>query len=554
VTACPCAPPKAARDCAACSKRWKAEVTREGLWLISTAEESKGERFRVVATAVGRAADVTQPSRLRVNGASSPHSVSGDETSPEPAGEDAGATSEGVLPSLGTVEVAGDVVRFIRRGLTEEYRVSVDGVQQDFIIAQRPGGRGPLRVDLDVAGARAEPLANGARLVLEGSGRKLNYDRLRVTDATGKELPTRMEVVSESARGSYPFIADQGNSTSQSARGLAQSKTLREFKGGMSRRQLLDCASPLALSDDAANASEALKVGTMKRPEVRAPALAVLVEDTEAVYPIRIDPTFSDADWFGLGAFSGANGSVYASVVDGSGNLYIGGSFTAVGEAQASSIAKWDGSAWSALGSGMNSQVYALAVSGSDLYAGGYFTTAGGVSANYIAKWNGSAWSALGLGMNNSVSALAVSGSDLYAAGGFITAGGVSANRIAKWNGSAWSALGSGMNDYVSALAVSGNDLYAGGGFITAGGKVSGYAARAYIGIRPRLSILRSGANVTLSWPSAGTAGFLLEHAPTVAHPASWTANGAPVTDNTTNKSVSIPATSSQQFFRLRKP
>ena len=31
---------------------------------------------------------------------------------------------------------------------------------------------------------------------------------------------------------------------------------------------------------------------------------------------------------------------------------------------------------------------------------GGYFTTAGGVTANYIAKWNGSAWSALGSGMN----------------------------------------------------------------------------------------------------------------------------------------------------------
>ena len=58
----------------------------------------------------------------------------------------------------------------------------------------------------------------------------------------------------------------------------------------------------------------------------------------------------------------------------------------------ASHIAKWDGANWSALGSGMNRTVYALAVDGAgDLYAGGDFTTAGGVSANYIAKWNGSA-------------------------------------------------------------------------------------------------------------------------------------------------------------------
>ena len=37
-------------------QKMEGEVTREGLWLMSTAEESKGERFRVMAAAVGRAA------------------------------------------------------------------------------------------------------------------------------------------------------------------------------------------------------------------------------------------------------------------------------------------------------------------------------------------------------------------------------------------------------------------------------------------------------------------------------------------------------------------
>ena len=77
---------------------------------------------------------------------------------------------------------------------------------------------------------------------------------------------------------------------------------------------------------------------------------------------------------------------------------------------------------------------------------GGKVHQCGRVAANCIAKWDGSAWSALGSGMNGYVSALAVSGTNLYAGGGFTTAGGVPANRIAKWDGSAWSALGSGMD------------------------------------------------------------------------------------------------------------
>src|SRR5207247_2034491 len=99
----------------------------------------------------------------------------------------------------------------------------------------------------------------------------------------------------------------------------------------------------------------------------------------------------------------------------------------------------------------MNIAVHALAVSGSDVYAGGAFTTAGGSAANHIAKWDGSSWSPLGSGIGGgsfpiSVRALAVSGSDVYAGGYFTTAGGTAAKFIAKWNGSSWSGLGSGIS------------------------------------------------------------------------------------------------------------
>ena len=166
----------------------------------------------------------------------------------------------------------------------------------------------------------------------------------------------------------------------------------------------------------------------------------------------------------------GTNGVVSASVIDAGGNLYVGGGFTAAGNVFANQIAKWDGTSWSPLGTGMNGNVFALAVSGTDVYAGGSFLTAGGVAVNRIAKWDGTSWSPLGTGMNSTVWALAVSGTDVYAGGAFTTAGGVSANYIAEWDGTSWSALGTGMNNGVRALAVSGTDIYAGGGFTTAGG------------------------------------------------------------------------------------
>ena len=226
-------------------QKLEGQVTPEGLWLTSTVEPQTGEKFRVVARAVGRAGALT------------------------------------ALPPQGTVTVADKLARCVRPGLTEEYSVSVDGVRQDFVVAQRPAGDGALRVELDVTGARAEALVNGARLVLDGSGRKIAYSRLHVVDAEGKELTARMEVTTDTR-------------------------------------------------------------------------LAVLVEDAAATYPVRIDPTFSDADWISMGGLPGANGTVYATVVDGSGNLYIGGDFTIVGEVLANNVAKWNGSAWSALGSGVN--------------------------------------------------------------------------------------------------------------------------------------------------------------------------------------------------------
>ncbi|MFZ4766238.1 MAG: hypothetical protein ACOYMN_14910, partial [Roseimicrobium sp.] len=51
---------------------------------------------------------------------------------------------------------------------------------------------------------------------------------------------------------------------------------------------------------------------------VRSPTrLALQVQDAGAVYPVRIDPTFSDADWVSLNpGIPGSNGRIKAAVVD----------------------------------------------------------------------------------------------------------------------------------------------------------------------------------------------------------------------------------------------
>ena len=79
--------------------------------------------------------------------------------------------------------------------------MSVDGVRQDFVIEQRPEGTGPVRLELEVDGAKAEAMGDGARLVLADGGRKLVYNRLKAQDARGKEVKARMEVVSAGRRG-----------------------------------------------------------------------------------------------------------------------------------------------------------------------------------------------------------------------------------------------------------------------------------------------------------------------------------------------------------------
>jgi trimeric autotransporter adhesin len=188
--------------------------------------------------------------------------------------------------------------------------------------------------------------------------------------------------------------------------------------------------------------------------------------------------------WSMLGP--GLEGSrVTALALDAAGALYAGGEFTQAGGVAAVNVARWDGTHWSPLGAGLSNDPYdawvlALAVRGTEVFAGGFFTQAGSVNANCIARWDGSAWSALGAGVDDrnylpQVTSLSVRGSDLFVGGAFAIAGTGAAAQVARWDGTHWFALGQGLGRYfgdipVQALAETDGDLVVGGRFVSAGG------------------------------------------------------------------------------------
>lgn len=130
--------------------------------------------------------------------------------------------------------------------------------------------------------------------------------------------------------------------------------------------------------------------------------------------------------------------------------LYVGGRFTAAGGLPANNIAKWNGSTWSALASGLEFPVMALVAfddgAGAKLYAGGDWVSVANPQDWRLRRWDGAAWSTVSGEFDGAVHGLTVfddgTGSALYASGAFSHVGGTAADRIARWDGSSWSALG----------------------------------------------------------------------------------------------------------------
>lgn len=154
--------------------------------------------------------------------------------------------------------------------------------------------------------------------------------------------------------------------------------------------------------------------------------------------------------------------------------LYVGGGFTAAGGVPANSIARWDGSTWMPLGSGLQlngsfGNVQKMVEyddgSGPALFVCGTFDHAGGVPASSIAKWSHGVWSALpGSPPGTQFFSMSVfddgDGSALYVG---------RSGPVMKWKGGSWWALGQGPIGQFNAMYAfddgqgGGEALYVGG-------------------------------------------------------------------------------------------
>ncbi len=146
---------------------------------------------------------------------------------------------------------------------------------------------------------------------------------------------------------------------------------------------------------------------------------------------------FNGTFWSSIGTVGIPGVSMVNAMKSYNGSLYVGGMFDVVGGVTVGNIARWNGTNWSALGTGLTgvnpAMVTALEVYDNKLFAGGTFQNAGGTVTNNIASWNGTSWSTFGTGANGSINSLITYLGSLIACGNLTTINNVYTGTIARY-------------------------------------------------------------------------------------------------------------------------
>lgn len=163
-------------------------------------------------------------------------------------------------------------------------------------------------------------------------------------------------------------------------------------------------------------------------------------------------------NWAGIGEFNHGVFSLSTDAV--SDELYLIGGFSLFNSDTIGGIGRWNGSTVTTFGCGVDwdcithilpdgfyPQVNGITRYNADIYITGFFNTAGNKTVNSIARWDGTSWYNIGTGLKGIDGnkgggiGLKLINNELYVFGGFDSVAGIAANSIAKYDGSNWNAV-----------------------------------------------------------------------------------------------------------------
>jgi hypothetical protein len=97
--------------------------------------------------------------------------------------------------AYGEPQVLGKRMSMKAAGITEWYENKAEGIEQGFTIKARPAGQGEVQIESAVV-AGCSMQQDGQGVVLKQDGKEvLRYGQLKVLDAKGRELKSRLELM-----------------------------------------------------------------------------------------------------------------------------------------------------------------------------------------------------------------------------------------------------------------------------------------------------------------------------------------------------------------------
>ncbi|WP_110517390.1 hypothetical protein [Herpetosiphon llansteffanensis] len=166
-------------------------------------------------------------------------------------------------------------------------------------------------------------------------------------------------------------------------------------------------------------------------------------------------------------------GIVHTTTIGPNGDLYLGGYFTQIAGVNVNGLVRWDGTQWSALPTTeydwttSSPSFKSLSFVGDDLYASDYNLNIGGLTGLDLARWDGTRWHAVGSGIgdNGVIHQLAGYNGELYIFGDYTSFNDVAALNFVRWNGTTVTSMTAMLEsiDTVDVLVATSNGVYVSG-------------------------------------------------------------------------------------------